>query len=49
MDLEVETWNSSILPANVAEDEPKDILTLMLSKKSLVLMVKISKAQKGPL
>lgn len=45
VDLEVETWNSSILPVNTAAYEPRDILTLKLSNKSLVLMVKISMVQ----
>ena len=45
VDLEVETWNSSILPARIAAYEPRDILTLTLSNKSLVLMVKISMVQ----
>jgi hypothetical protein len=28
---EAETWNSSILPANIAAHKPRDILTLILS------------------
>jgi hypothetical protein len=31
---EAETWNSSILPANIAAHKPRDILTLMLSNMS---------------